>query len=167
MLVTRDAQHVRREPNTECQAANDVLTLTYERNLHHDEHLLAPAMARPAWQRHALGLQAQWYDGPAGRTPAVSPASRAARARQAAEDLPDESGRYADLPPRLEARLMAFQRAGVRFALQRGGRALIGDEMGLGKTVQARPAAARPGSCCSACSKSSKSAEHRSCMMSA
>lgn len=32
---------------------------------------------------------------------------------------------------------MPFQREGVRFALARGGRALIGDEMGLGKTVQA------------------------------
>jgi len=145
---------LRREPNTECQAADDVLTLTYERILHRDELLLAPAMARPAWQWHALGLEAQWYDGPAGRTPAVRPASRAARSRQAAEDLPDESGRYADLPPRLEARLMAFQRAGVRFVLQRGGRALIGDEMGLGKTVQARVAAARRGSGCSVCSKS-------------
>ncbi len=49
---------------------------------------------------------------------------------------------------------MAFQRAGVRFVLQRGGRALIGDEMGLGKTVQARVAAARRGSGCSVCSKS-------------
>lgn len=37
----------------------------------------------------------------------------------------------------LAARLMPFQRAGVRFALSRGGRALIGDEMGLGKTAQA------------------------------
>ncbi|KAK9841983.1 hypothetical protein WJX81_002729 [Elliptochloris bilobata] len=56
---------------------------------------------------------------------------------EAAEELPDESARYESLPPRLEARLMGFQRTGVRFALQRGGRALIGDEMGLGKTVQA------------------------------
>ena len=38
---------------------------------------------------------------------------------------------------------MAFQRTGVRFALARGGRALIGDEMGLGKTVQARTRDAR------------------------
>jgi SWI/SNF-related matrix-associated actin-dependent regulator 1 of chromatin subfamily A len=33
--------------------------------------------------------------------------------------------------------MMQFQREGVRFALSRGGRVLIGDEMGLGKTVQA------------------------------
>lgn len=57
---------------------------------------------------------------------------------QAASALGDESGRYARIPAKLEARLMAFQREGVRFALRRGGRALIGDEMGLGKTVQAR-----------------------------
>ncbi len=61
------------------------------------------------------------------------------RLTQASEELPDETARYDSLPPRLEARLMAFQRAGVRFALERGGRALIGDEMGLGKTVQACP----------------------------
>ena len=55
---------------------------------------------------------------------------------QAANALPDESARYARIPEKLEARLMAFQREGVRFALRHGGRALIGDEMGLGKTVQ-------------------------------
>lgn len=55
---------------------------------------------------------------------------------QAAAELADESGRYGRIPARLEARLMAFQREGVRFALRHGGRALIGDEMGLGKTVQ-------------------------------
>ena len=54
--------------------------------------------------------------------------------------MPDESQRYARIPARLEGRLMAFQREGVRFALRHGGRALIGDEMGLGKTVQVRPA---------------------------
>lgn len=36
----------------------------------------------------------------------------------------------------LEARMMPFQREGVRFGLKAGGRLLIGDEMGLGKTVQ-------------------------------
>lgn len=50
--------------------------------------------------------------------------------------MEDESERYATIPTRLEARLMGFQREGVRFALRHGGRALIGDEMGLGKTVQ-------------------------------
>ena len=57
--------------------------------------------------------------------------------------MPDESERYGLIPARLEGRLMAFQREGVRFALRHGGRALIGDEMGLGKTVQvlrSRPA---------------------------
>ena len=55
---------------------------------------------------------------------------------QAAGALPDVGERYARIPAKLEARLMEFQRGGVRFALARGGRALIGDEMGLGKTVQ-------------------------------
>lgn len=32
---------------------------------------------------------------------------------------------------------MGFQREGIKFALKRGGRLLVGDEMGLGKTVQA------------------------------
>ena len=32
---------------------------------------------------------------------------------------------------------MPFQRAGVAFAIRRGGRVLIGDDMGLGKTIQA------------------------------
>ena len=50
--------------------------------------------------------------------------------------MPDESDRYKLIPARLEGRLMAFQREGVKFALRHGGRALIGDEMGLGKTVQ-------------------------------
>ena len=57
---------------------------------------------------------------------------------QAAAAMPDESERYGRIPARLEGRLMAFQREGVRFALRHGGRALIGDEMGLGKTVQVR-----------------------------
>ncbi|KAG5189890.1 hypothetical protein JKP88DRAFT_176450 [Tribonema minus] len=34
--------------------------------------------------------------------------------------------------------LMPFQREGVRFALERGGRCLIADEMGTGKTIQVR-----------------------------
>ncbi|XP_026190841.1 uncharacterized protein LOC34621132 [Cyclospora cayetanensis] len=41
------------------------------------------------------------------------------------------------LPPKLREHLLPFQWEGVVFAVQRGGRALIGDEMGLGKTVQA------------------------------
>jgi SWI/SNF-related matrix-associated actin-dependent regulator 1 of chromatin subfamily A len=67
-------------------------------------------------------------------------------ALEAARRLPDDSGRFSRLDElqlgaaagdTLATRLMPFQRAGVRFALSRGGRALIGDEMGLGKTAQA------------------------------
>ena len=49
---------------------------------------------------------------------------------------PDEEvdRRYARMPASLERALAAFQRDGVRFAIARRGRALIGDEMG------ARPA---------------------------
>jgi SWI/SNF-related matrix-associated actin-dependent regulator of chromatin subfamily A-like protein 1 len=63
-----------------------------------------------------------------------------------ARRLPDDSERFSRLDElqlgggaadTLAARLMPFQRAGVRFALSRGGRALVGDEMGLGKTAQA------------------------------
>ena len=57
-------------------------------------------------------------------------------ASQAAAAFEDESGRYERIPAKLEQRLMAFQREGVKFVLRRGGRGLIGDEMGLGKTVQ-------------------------------
>ena len=38
---------------------------------------------------------------------------------------------FGRLPPALQDALMPFQRAGVQFALRRGGRALIADEMGL------------------------------------
>ena len=41
------------------------------------------------------------------------------------------------MPARLQEKLMGFQREGIKFALKRGGRLLVGDEMGLGKTVQA------------------------------
>ena len=44
---------------------------------------------------------------------------------------------YASIPAALRDALMPFQRAGVEFALGKGGRVLIGDEMGLGKTIQA------------------------------
>lgn len=70
--------------------------------------------------------------------PLVSNVLRVARRR------PDDSALYAalgrlELAPgeSLEARMMPFQREGVRFGLRAGGRLLIGDEMGLGKTVQA------------------------------
>lgn len=51
--------------------------------------------------------------------------------------IKDDSMRYGHIPPELEAKLMPFQRDGIKFILRRGGRALLGDEMGLGKTVQA------------------------------
>lgn len=41
------------------------------------------------------------------------------------------------MPPSLERALLPFQRQGVRFGLERGGRCLIADEMGVGKTLQA------------------------------
>lgn len=46
------------------------------------------------------------------------------------------------LPRALAKTLFPFQRAGVTFCVERGGRALLGDEMGLGKTVQALAVAA-------------------------
>ena len=41
------------------------------------------------------------------------------------------------IPKSLYNIMMPFQRAGVEYAVSRGGRVLIGDEMGLGKTIQA------------------------------
>ena len=42
-----------------------------------------------------------------------------------------------ELPSHLCAALLPFQKEGVAFAIDHGGRVLIGDEMGLGKTLQA------------------------------
>ena len=41
-----------------------------------------------------------------------------------------------NLPPRLSKTLLPFQKDGVKFGLQRGGRCLLADEMGVGKTIQ-------------------------------
>ena len=49
---------------------------------------------------------------------------------------------YAKIPDVIRDAMFPFQREGVRFALRRGGRCLIGDQMGLGKTVQAIAVAA-------------------------
>jgi len=49
----------------------------------------------------------------------------------------DVAEAYARVPKALDAKMFDFQREGVKYALSRRGRALIGDEMGLGKTVQA------------------------------
>lgn len=59
------------------------------------------------------------------------------RALAAALRSKDLRGLYDRIPPHLESKLMPFQREGIRFVLQHGGRALIADEMGLGKTLQA------------------------------
>ncbi|CAO2838348.1 unnamed protein product [Amaranthus hypochondriacus] len=59
------------------------------------------------------------------------------RAIAAATAVPDLQDRYDRIPSCIESELLPFQREGVRFVLQHGGRALIADEMGLGKTIQA------------------------------
>ncbi|KAJ7955342.1 SWI/SNF-related matrix-associated actin-dependent regulator of chromatin subfamily A-like protein 1 [Quillaja saponaria] len=59
------------------------------------------------------------------------------RAIVAASAAPDLRDRYDRIPSYVESKLLAFQREGVRFILQHGGRALLADEMGLGKTLQA------------------------------
>ncbi|KAL2242482.1 UNVERIFIED_CONTAM: SWI/SNF-related matrix-associated actin-dependent regulator of chromatin subfamily A-like protein 1, partial [Sesamum indicum] len=59
------------------------------------------------------------------------------RAIAAATVLPDLQDRYEKIPGYIEAKLLPFQRDGVRFVLQHGGRVLLADEMGLGKTLQA------------------------------
>ena len=52
---------------------------------------------------------------------------------------PDEEvdERFNSLPLALRSALLPFQKEGIRYVLQRKGRALIADEMGVGKTVQA------------------------------
>ncbi|KAG8375916.1 hypothetical protein BUALT_Bualt09G0008800 [Buddleja alternifolia] len=59
------------------------------------------------------------------------------RAIAAFTELPDLQDRYDKIPTDIEVRLLPFQRDGVRFVLQHGGRVLLADEMGLGKTLQA------------------------------
>ncbi|CAN6551125.1 unnamed protein product [Malus baccata var. baccata] len=59
------------------------------------------------------------------------------RAIAAASVVPDLRDQYNRIPRCIESKLLAFQREGVRFILQHGGRALLADEMGLGKTLQA------------------------------
>ncbi|XP_031737884.1 SWI/SNF-related matrix-associated actin-dependent regulator of chromatin subfamily A-like protein 1 isoform X2 [Cucumis sativus] len=64
------------------------------------------------------------------------------RAIVAASLVPDLRDKYNKLPADIESMLLPFQREGVRFILQHGGRALLADEMGLGKTLQAIAVAA-------------------------
>ncbi|EPS71202.1 hypothetical protein M569_03554, partial [Genlisea aurea] len=59
------------------------------------------------------------------------------RAITASAALPDLQCLYEKIPSSIEAKLLPFQREGVRFILQHGVRALLADEMGLGKTLQA------------------------------
>ncbi|KAF6167225.1 hypothetical protein GIB67_029863 [Kingdonia uniflora] len=59
------------------------------------------------------------------------------RAIVAASAVPDLRDLYNGMPSVIESKLMPFQRDGVRFMLQHGGRVLLADEMGLGKTLQA------------------------------
>ncbi|XP_047334754.1 LOW QUALITY PROTEIN: SWI/SNF-related matrix-associated actin-dependent regulator of chromatin subfamily A-like protein 1 [Impatiens glandulifera] len=54
-----------------------------------------------------------------------------------AATVPDLRDKYDRIPNDIESRLLPFQRDGVRFILQHGGRVLLADEMGLGKTLQA------------------------------
>lgn len=59
------------------------------------------------------------------------------RAIASASAAPDLREKYDQIPAHIESKLLPFQRDGVRFALQHGGRILLADEMGLGKTIQA------------------------------
>ncbi|KAK9136539.1 hypothetical protein Sjap_007133 [Stephania japonica] len=59
------------------------------------------------------------------------------RAIAAASAVSDLTDLYDRMPIALESKLLPFQRDGIRFVLQHGGRALLADEMGLGKTLQA------------------------------
>lgn len=64
------------------------------------------------------------------------------RAITAATSVPDLRDRYDKIPSDVESKLLPFQRDGIRFILQHGGRAFLADEMGLGKTLQAIAVAA-------------------------
>ncbi|XP_027631115.1 LOW QUALITY PROTEIN: SWI/SNF-related matrix-associated actin-dependent regulator of chromatin subfamily A-like protein 1 [Tupaia chinensis] len=50
-------------------------------------------------------------------------------------DVPEAD--LSEVDPKLVSSLMPFQRAGVNFAVAKGGRLLLADDMGLGKTIQA------------------------------
>ena len=84
-----------------------------------------------------------------GRLPLLAPSCvpppgvlALARAGGAPPPAPDADAAFATIPPSLRSALLPFQVEGVRFALHRGGRALIADEMGVGKTLQALAIAA-------------------------
>uniref|UniRef100_A0A2K6Q8X8 SWI/SNF-related matrix-associated actin-dependent regulator of chromatin subfamily A-like protein 1 n=1 Tax=Rhinopithecus roxellana TaxID=61622 RepID=A0A2K6Q8X8_RHIRO len=50
-------------------------------------------------------------------------------------DVPEAD--LSEVDPKLVSNLMPFQKAGVNFAIAKGGRLLLADDMGLGKTIQA------------------------------
>nr|XP_044607263.1 SWI/SNF-related matrix-associated actin-dependent regulator of chromatin subfamily A-like protein 1 isoform X2 [Equus asinus] len=52
-----------------------------------------------------------------------------------AADIPEAD--LSGVDPKLVSNLLPFQRAGVNFAVAKGGRLLLADDMGLGKTIQA------------------------------
>lgn len=56
------------------------------------------------------------------------------RALSAASAVPNLLELYGRMPDFIETKLLPFQRDGVRFVLQHGGRALLADEMGLGNS---------------------------------
>ncbi|XP_028600619.2 DNA annealing helicase and endonuclease ZRANB3 isoform X3 [Podarcis muralis] len=57
--------------------------------------------------------------------------------RKTSGSTSDVSERLSYLPENLKDKLLSFQKKGIVFALERGGRCMIADEMGLGKTIQA------------------------------
>ena len=84
-----------------------------------------------------------------GRLPLLAPSCvpppgvlALARAGGTPPRAPDADAAFDAIPTCLRAALLPFQVEGVRFALHRGGRALIADEMGVGKTLQALAVAA-------------------------
>ena len=64
---------------------------------------------------------------------------RGVSAEQCTETDAEVARRYACMPGSLERALAAFQREGVRFAISRRGRALLGDEMGGLRHIPPRP----------------------------
>lgn len=112
--------------------------------LRHEATVLGALEAQDAWM---------WGAAPGMQLPPTPPARVVSRtpqwARAALEALPSRlasdqqvDAAFARVPPALRARLLSFQRDGVRFGLRRHGRCLIADDMGVGKTLQAIAVAA-------------------------
>lgn len=92
-----------------------------------------PACEWPQWSAWMQGFGISWTteEGCDPEAPWNHPVDDAMLVRLPGWKTPTTSGRS----------LHAFQRDGVRFAITRGMRALLGDDMGLGKTVQSIMAA--------------------------